>query len=443
MATQLSKQQIHDLEIIERVASCISIIGTSFVFTTFIYSPAFRKPINRLIFYASWGNMLCNIATLIAQTGIRAGRDSHLCQFQGFLIQMYGFEMNDRYQKLIHNRFLPADAFWNLAMAINVYLTILHRFSASRLRKLEWIYLLMCYGITFVVALICLFVSTPSRGKIYGPNILWCSIDIKWVFLRVAIVYGPAWICIATSLFLYVISGIEIFRKRAQLIAFKPPQSRSDLKPGYVEDPASDFKTTNIRVSSEPAAFLSPSEGSHDTTSTTESNSTGSPALYTSQKYPSYFVTTISSASSGSRSEHEIPALPQSPKSTQQRRQSRAAAEFNKAALGYTKVAVLFFCSLLITWVPPSVNRFNSFLHPHEINIPSSYATSFVLPMMGAWNSVIYIVTSWRAVRDLFSGKLERPRLGRAPSSDCSVPGRYSSNIRKGSESEETQISCV
>ena len=29
------------------------------------------------------------VATLLSQTGVKAGGDSHLCQFQGFLIQMY------------------------------------------------------------------------------------------------------------------------------------------------------------------------------------------------------------------------------------------------------------------------------------------------------------------------------------------------------------------
>ena len=129
-----SPEELHNLEITERVASCFSLLGTSFIFFTFLYSPAFRKPVNRLIFYASWGyvfspepspspshtkscktpfhswtrshtpslfqdrkhtepqvvgrNALCNVATLLSQSGVRAGRDSHLCQFQGFLIQM-------------------------------------------------------------------------------------------------------------------------------------------------------------------------------------------------------------------------------------------------------------------------------------------------------------------------------------------------------------------
>lgn len=89
MASKLTHAQLHALETTERVASCFSVTGTLFVMLTFTFSPAFRKPINRLIFYASWGNALCNMATLMSQSGIRAGQDSHLCQFQGFLLQMY------------------------------------------------------------------------------------------------------------------------------------------------------------------------------------------------------------------------------------------------------------------------------------------------------------------------------------------------------------------
>ena len=87
MAT-LTPGESRALEITERVASCFSLIGTIFIFVTFVSSPNFRRPINRLVFYASWGNTLCNIGTLMSESPIRAGGSSHLCQFQGFLIQM-------------------------------------------------------------------------------------------------------------------------------------------------------------------------------------------------------------------------------------------------------------------------------------------------------------------------------------------------------------------
>ena len=88
MAAHSSDGHLPALQTIERVASCFSLAGTLFIFVTFAASSEFRKPINRLIFYASWGNTLCNIATMISESGIRATQKSPLCQFQGFLIQM-------------------------------------------------------------------------------------------------------------------------------------------------------------------------------------------------------------------------------------------------------------------------------------------------------------------------------------------------------------------
>lgn len=83
----LSEHQILAISATERVCSTISLIGTFLIVATFIWSPTFRKPINRLVFYASWGNLMANIATIISADGIHLGVESSLCQFQGFLIQ--------------------------------------------------------------------------------------------------------------------------------------------------------------------------------------------------------------------------------------------------------------------------------------------------------------------------------------------------------------------
>lgn len=69
-------------------------------------------------------------------------------------------------------RFIPADAFWNLAMAVNVYMTLFRNYKAEHLKALEWKYHLCCYGMPFVVAMACLFIDTPSRGKVYGPAVV-------------------------------------------------------------------------------------------------------------------------------------------------------------------------------------------------------------------------------------------------------------------------------
>lgn len=84
----LSHDQLAAIQTAERVSSVFSVCGSLFVIGTYLYSEAFHKPINRLVFYASWGNMATNVATLISRSGITAGVTSPLCQLQAFIIQM-------------------------------------------------------------------------------------------------------------------------------------------------------------------------------------------------------------------------------------------------------------------------------------------------------------------------------------------------------------------
>ena len=84
-----STNQMRAIEVSERTMSVFSLIGSLFIISTFIAFPFFRKPINRLVFYASIGNILCNTATLISTSGLDAGESSSLCKFQGVLIQWW------------------------------------------------------------------------------------------------------------------------------------------------------------------------------------------------------------------------------------------------------------------------------------------------------------------------------------------------------------------
>ena len=61
MSASKTPDQVLVLTIIERVCSVISLLGCTFIIATFTLSSAFRKPINRLVFYASIGNMLSNV----------------------------------------------------------------------------------------------------------------------------------------------------------------------------------------------------------------------------------------------------------------------------------------------------------------------------------------------------------------------------------------------
>src|SRR2546429_8045358 len=84
-----SSGQMYAVEITEKVGSVFSLLGTAFIITTFLSDKSFHKPINRLVFFAAWGNIMSNVATLISTSGIRLGSHGSLCQFQAFLIQWY------------------------------------------------------------------------------------------------------------------------------------------------------------------------------------------------------------------------------------------------------------------------------------------------------------------------------------------------------------------
>lgn len=64
----------------------------------------------------------------------------------------------------------------------------------------------------------------------------------------------------------------------------------------------------------------------------------------------------------------------------------------------YLRTSFLFALSVLVTWIPSSMNRIHSWLtgeSPFEYHV----ATAAVLPLQGLWNAVIFFVTSKNALR--------------------------------------------
>ncbi|KAI0377452.1 family A G protein-coupled receptor-like protein [Hypomontagnella monticulosa] len=378
MAGDLTPGQLEAISVIERVGSVFSLLGSLFVIFTFTFSKAFHKPINRLVFYASFGNMMTNVGTLMSRRYV-AEIDSFGCQFQGFLIQM----------------FLPADAFWTLAMAFNVYLTFYHKFDAARLRKMEIWYLILCYGIPFVPALTYIFVRSESAGRMYGNATLWCWVSSGWDIFRIATFYGPVWVVILLTMFIYIRTGGEIYKKRKQLRNFGASSSAHDPEPLTMDDPYS-VKTTEVTVTTEPVG---------------ESGIDLAPLgrfTTTNKQMTAYSVTVSSNAKNNNSSQPgEImspitPAVPPTPSGIRSRAKTqkrRANFEANNAAWSYSKCAILFFTALLVTWIPSSANRVYSIVNTNSVDVTLEIMSAIVLPLQGFWNMLIYVATSWEAVR--------------------------------------------
>jgi hypothetical protein len=97
----LSHEQLHTLAIVERSASVLSILGILTVIGVFCYSPQFRNPMHRIVLINALYNLFDVTATFISVSGPEAGDSSALCQFQGFLMQMYALYPSDMHEMKI------------------------------------------------------------------------------------------------------------------------------------------------------------------------------------------------------------------------------------------------------------------------------------------------------------------------------------------------------
>jgi hypothetical protein len=189
-----------------------------------------------------------------------------------------------------------------------------------------------------------------------------------------------------------------------------------------MRDPFSSVKTTEIFVTSESAVSSSDEIDLKRLNGPKEPEPTAQPNGYscnvtTAQSIPGNLQTRWSYAEKPLPSpdrQGEGPAsarLPNTPNANLYPTRRYATMEANTAIWSYTKVAVLFFFAMMITWIPSSANRVFSVVHPGQVSIYLEYASAFVLPLQGFWNALIYATTSLPACRQVWTTIKERKRF--------------------------------
>ncbi|KAI5799075.1 hypothetical protein EDC01DRAFT_704481 [Geopyxis carbonaria] len=372
-------RELELLQTTSRVSSAFSLAGAGFIILTFCTSSHFHRPINRLAFFASFGNILTNVATITSRDGIRAGPDSALCQAQATIIQWA----------------IPADALFCLAMAWNVYLTVFKKRTTQQLRTLEMYYILACYGLPLLLAILLLTIRVPDRGRIYGPATLWCWIGSEWQVLRIAAFYGPVWIVLTVTFFIYVLAGRVIFNLRRNLRHFAKDDGRSSgsCTSGIRPPPPAHVRDVELQkiaqiVSGERASSLFP-PGTASSSAPLLAATTTDPERAALSAYTTYTCHITSGASPAGHT----------PAPTGR---TRPALEANTAAWAYCRCAMLFFLALFITWLPSSINRVYTLQYPDATDFGYNFAAALVLPCQGFWNGLIYVVTTLPACKLYF-----------------------------------------
>lgn len=204
------------------------------------------------------------------------------------------------------------------------------------------------------------------------------------------------------TMFIYIRTGGEIFKKRKQLRHFGGSNSAHGPEPLTMDDPFS-VKTTEVTVTRESAADdkdeldlapfgrIVPTKQTYSVTISSDNKPSGQ-------------------TQEGNASQNNLPQTPMTGRFRSKTQKRRANYEANNAAWSYSKCAILFFTALLITWIPSSANRVYGLVKAKDVSATLEIMSAIVLPLQGFWNCLIYVSTSWEAAKITFADV--KARLG-------------------------------
>ncbi|PNY28334.1 Cyclic AMP receptor-like protein A [Tolypocladium capitatum] len=289
-------------------------------------------------------------------------------------------------------------------MAINVFLVFYYRTSPDTFRRWWWVYCIICYGGPFIIALTLLFVKNSTRGPVYGEATIWCWVDSKWDSVRIYTYYMLIWICILGSILCYFLVGFHVFRSRNRLRSFPASKSREanqyekaipdqfGARNGFYGTVTTEVQVVHTPASSGAGPLAEPEPAHMPTVDPASRRATATPAQY-------YSNVTSSAA----------PPRPTDPSAMSRvvTASGRAVSKFvidDPIKRAYLRTSLLFAFSVLVTWIPSSLNRIHSWrmgFSPFEFHA----ATAAVLPLQGLWNFLIFFITSWSVVKQRIRGK--------------------------------------
>ncbi|RCI10603.1 hypothetical protein L249_4388 [Ophiocordyceps polyrhachis-furcata BCC 54312] len=410
---RLTPGQVQVLVALERVGGSVSLVALMFIFIAYALLRPVRNVQNTFIVFASVSNVGASVASIIALDGIKAGTQTPLCQTQSFLFEM----------------FMQSDPWWSLAMAVNVFLVFYYRTSPDSFRRWWWVYCLICYGGPFIIALTLLLIKSKERGPVYGqatvrrrscppvkqpaePKQIWCWVDSKWDAIRIFTYYMLIWICIIGSFICYILVGYHVFRSRNRLRSFPASKNREasqyDRSGMDHIDSYCGTRTTEVQVVHSSASVRrtntlpepKQAHASRNGEATLESVSSV-------ERRPAVAAQNFSTVTSATP-RHSKFMLPLTQTVREGRRFASKFVVDDPIKRAYLRTSLLFALSVLVTWIPSSLNRIHGWLageSPFEFHV----ATAAVLPLQGVWNCFIFFVTSWKTVKRCIRGVPSEP----------------------------------
>lgn len=215
---------------------------------------------------------------------------------------------------------------------------------------------------------------------------------------------GSHRLALALALIIYAMAGVKVWRNRHELSGLFNPFNENPFE-GTVttEVDVTSYARTNQPRAESPVSFQGRAFDESIPIPGTE-------AQNGSDGFDPYSVNV--EVGQGTQDRQRKPSAPEIFRVRSLTRNA-ALSETNPDAWLYARVAFLFFCALLISWVPSSINRIYSLANPDKLNFGLNYTETLVLPLQGFLNAVVYIITSQTACRNLWrsmTGAQELPR---------------------------------
>ncbi|KAI2618361.1 hypothetical protein GGR54DRAFT_150608 [Hypoxylon sp. NC1633] len=393
----LTRQHIETIVIFERLGAALSATGILLIFIAYAAFKRLRTVPNTFIVFASVANLGASIACLIGYSGVLAGSDSHLCQAQAFMFEL----------------FMQSDPWWSFAMAVNVYMVFFFSANPRSFLRYWWAYFLVCYGLPFIPALWLLIVRGGDGQSVYGNATIWCWIDKDWSNLRIYTYYLPIWVCIILSTCIYVAVGYYVFKQRNQLRnlslsnpAREVPATRDSgektLFPNAAVMGRINREVVQVTTVNSSTAYAT-GEPSSATAGATPTNWFDGPpddqskfdGASTPISSPNPYQTTVTHITAD-------PAPRECIRARVRRNLQRWRGRFNHmdpVKLAYLRTSFVFAISVFVTWTPSSINRVHDLVYAESASFALNLASAVVLPLQGVWNAVIFFSTSWSSLR--------------------------------------------
>ncbi|KMU84563.1 hypothetical protein CIHG_02347 [Coccidioides immitis H538.4] len=346
----LSLSQLLSLQAAVRATASVSLLACLLVITSYAFSTLFHTPLNRLIFYATWGNLLAHVAELIAWSGPRAGITSSLCKFQAFFIECI-----------------------YIAAGIKIYII-------ERGVKTFTAYNYPALDATSPDALDEQLSGNPPPGADQSTSIN-----------RVEPVSG----------------GQQIIETQpSRLHGSKPANQASPNS----QAPTVDFSIGSMSLQTQNRATSKHEPVSPNNSVSSRPTIAGGSGDAPQQEPPEESSDNLESLPGAANSTHPTSTGAMADLESQLSAQTpgaegtttRRGFTERKAARAYAKLASLYFLSLLVTWIPPTSNRAYIFAHPASPSFALLLASGVAVALQGFWNGVIFFSTSWDAVKSSY-----------------------------------------